>query len=220
MKRLETVSERLEPIKAPPKLIFFILLQGTSMTYHEKDLRWLRNFTEDDKKELASKLNEAVVKFDGSGTCRYYQRGTPGDLYPRINVPKHIVDRIRGAGKTCRDKIQASNVALLCSRGPPPANPPPPNPKPDPKDQGQSQSFWVCSHLCHCQPPPPMDPAFPIACQRSCVFSRHLIWEPNWKNRLRDGCRGKIICPNCGACATRTCSCGAEPACLNGHRAV
>jgi len=35
------------------------------------------------------------------------------------------------------------------------------------------QAFWVASHLCH---------------NKSCTNSDHLVWEPNWSNRQRDGC--------------------------------
>jgi len=40
-------------------------------------------------------------------------------------------------------------------------------------------AFWVASHLCH---------------NKSCTNPDHLIWEPNWANRQRDGCLGGAAC--------------------------
>lgn len=41
------------------------------------------------------------------------------------------------------------------------------------------QAFWVASHLCH---------------NKSCTQPGHLVWEPNWANRQRDGCLGGTSC--------------------------
>ena len=42
-----------------------------------------------------------------------------------------------------------------------------------------TQATWVISHLCH---------------NNKCVNPDHLVWEPNWFNRLRDNCLGGHLC--------------------------
>jgi hypothetical protein len=49
---------------------------------------------------------------------------------------------------------------------------------------------WHCSHLCH---------------NKSCTNSEHLVWEPSWYNRQRDGCVGRDQCRHL-------------PQCLRSHR--
>jgi len=48
-----------------------------------------------------------------------------------------------------------------------------------PTSKRKKGAFWTASHLCH---------------NKSCSNPDHLVWEPNWFNRQRDGCLGLPYC--------------------------
>jgi hypothetical protein len=176
-----------------------------------KDLRWLNNLTDHDWERLKETLSSRCYAFEGF-ECRYYTGGTRHGDYPRIAIPRDIKDRIEAQGGTCREKVQASHVALYSTGH----RIPPRDPEPNPTRTGLTQSFWVASHLCHNQPLYPNRTNVP--CTHACIRRSHLIWEENWKNRARDGCSGKLICPHCSRDVTTTCTCRSDPPCINGHR--
>lgn len=71
-------------------------------------------------------------------------------------------------------RISVHVLALIEAGKRPPPVPPPRHPT------STKQAFWVASHLCH---------------NKSCTNGdSHIIWEPNWANRQRDGCRGGDAC--------------------------
>jgi len=70
-------------------------------------------------------------------------------------------------------RISVHVLALIEAGWGPPLPPPPRHPT------STKQAFWVASHLCH---------------NKSCTNPDHLIWEPNWANRQRDGCMGGDVC--------------------------
>jgi len=70
-------------------------------------------------------------------------------------------------------RIGVHVLALIAAGRGPPSSPPPRHPT------STKQAFWVASHLCH---------------NKSCTNPDHLIWEPNWANRQRDGCLGSAAC--------------------------
>jgi len=70
-------------------------------------------------------------------------------------------------------RISVHVLALVAAGRAPPVSPPPRHPT------STKQAFWVASHLCH---------------NKSCTNPDHLIWEPNWANRQRDGCIGGNVC--------------------------
>jgi len=70
-------------------------------------------------------------------------------------------------------RINVHVIALIEAGRGPPKSPAPRHPT------SRKQAFWVASHLCH---------------NKSCTNADHLIWEPNWANRQRDGCLGRASC--------------------------
>jgi len=86
---------------------------------------------------------------------------------------RHMIDKHGDQAKVIPVRIAVHVLALIAAgRGPPPT-PPPRHPT------STKQAFWVASHLCH---------------NKSCTNPDHLIWEPNWANRQRDGCLGGAVC--------------------------
>jgi hypothetical protein len=70
-------------------------------------------------------------------------------------------------------RVSVHVLALVIAGRGPPSTPPPRHPS------STKQAFWVASHLCH---------------NKSCTQPEHLVWEPNWSNRQRDGCLGGSSC--------------------------
>jgi len=84
--------------------------------------------------------------------------------------------QIDGLGEEAKQlpvRVSVHILALvLAGRGPPERSPPR-------HPTSNKQAFWVASHLCH---------------NKSCTQPDHLVWEPNWANRQRDGCLGGSCC--------------------------
>jgi hypothetical protein len=70
-------------------------------------------------------------------------------------------------------RISVHVLALVAAGRRQPTSPAPRHPS------STKQAFWVASHLCH---------------NKSCTNDSHLIWEPNWANRQRDGCPSGEAC--------------------------
>jgi hypothetical protein len=84
--------------------------------------------------------------------------------------------QIDGLGEEAKQlpvRVSVHILALVLAGRGPPERPPPRHPS------SNKQAFWVASHLCH---------------NKSCTQPDHLVWEPNWANRQRDGCLGGSCC--------------------------
>jgi len=88
---------------------------------------------------------------------------------------------------------------------------------------------WVASHRCHChQPEARKVQVYDCVTALPENNSNHIIWEPEWANRLRDNCIGLIKCKACNStflevacpkCNTPISSCNHTPRCLYPHKA-
>jgi hypothetical protein len=91
------------------------------------------------------------------------------------------IEQAGGIANTIPMRVSAHVLALIAAGKRLPNTQPPAHPF----SKRRKGAYWTASHLCH---------------NKSCINPDHLVWEPNWANRQRDGCLGKGNCVHTVKC--------------------
>jgi len=126
--------------------------------------------------------------------------------FQRIDIDKSIRQTLVSTDLLFEEqlpiKINAHHIALLKAGKFIPNRSPPLPPKALLTRSSATSSRFVASHLCH---------------QKACINPDHLVWEPDWYNRLRDNCLAQSLTCGCGKVHD---VCVHVPKCICSHRKV
>jgi len=134
-------------------------------------------------RRMMENLNElrrkCQVKDPDSIGCRLTDKVGSNHRRTSTEAYREMIERSGGLATNIPMRVSVHILAMIAAGKRLPDHPCPTFP-------GSNKSaFWNASHLCH---------------HKSCTDPSHLVWEPNWANRQRDGCSGGSECIHAVRC--------------------